>query len=75
MSPVKTKIKQYPKIKDYFRETCKSQNINRYSPTPMFNFGIIKRLSTILVLSSIKIYLSIQFQYLTFQPDLESGVC
>ena len=47
----------YSKIKGYFREMCKSQNINLISPTPMFNLGtiqiIIKSLSTILVLSSI----------------------
>ena len=65
----------YPKTKGYFRETCKflSQNINFISPTSKFKIGIIhiiiKSLSTILVLSSIK---NIQFQYLTFQPDQES---
>ena len=54
----------YPKTKGYFRETCKSQNINMNLPTPKFKLGIIrikvKSLSTILVLSSIK-YVSVQF--------------
>ena len=63
----------YPPTKGYFRETCKSENINLISPTPMFNLGIIKiivkSLSTIVVLSLIKIYLSEHYQYLTFQPD------
>ena len=30
----------YPMTKGYFRETCKSQNINLISPTPRFNLGI-----------------------------------
>ena len=29
----------YPKMKGYFREMCKSQNINPISPTPKFNLG------------------------------------
>ena len=69
----------YPKTKGYLRETCKSQNMNFISPTTNFNFDIIqiiiKSLLTILVSSSIKIGLCVQFQYLTFQPDKESGVC
>ena len=86
MPPGKTKVKQgkftdfiSKEMKDYFREMCKSQNINLISPTLKFNLGIIqfifKILSTIVVLSSLKIYLSVQFQYLTFQLDQESGVC
>ena len=60
----------------YFRGSCKSQNINPISPTPTFNLGIkIKSLSTILVLRSIRKYLSVYFQHLTFQPTQRSGVC
>ena len=51
----------YPKMKGYYREMCKSQYINLISSTPKFNLGIIPiiiiSLSTILVLSPIKIYL------------------
>ena len=72
-------LNSYLKTKGYFSETCKSQNINLISPSPKFNFYIIqiiiKSLSTFLVLSPIKIYLPVQFLYLTFQPDHESGVC
>ena len=53
----------YPKTNVYFRETCKSQRINLISPTTKFNLGTIQikiiSLSTLLVLSSIKIYLSV----------------
>ena len=37
----KTKVNKdsYPQMKGYFRETCKSQNINPISPTPKFNLG------------------------------------
>ena len=66
----------YPKTKGNLRETCKLQDINPISPTPRLNFGIIqiiiKSLSTISVLSSIKIYFSVQ--YLSFQPDQDSGI-
>ena len=67
----------YPKMKVYFRK--KPVNHKSYFSNAKVNLGIIqiiiKRLSTILVLSSIKIYLSEQFQYQTFQPGKESGVC
>ena len=56
----------YPKTNGYFRETYKPQNINLISPTPV--------IKSFLVHSSI-INLSVQFQYLTFQPVQESGVC
>ena len=32
----------YPSTKNYFRETCKSQNINPIAPTHMFTLGIIQ---------------------------------
>ena len=64
VSPGKTEVKQgkfvefiFP-VKDYFRETYKSQNINFISPSPKFTLGIIqievKRLSTSFSVSSIK---------------------
>ena len=62
-------------------KTYKSQNINPISPTPKFIFGIImiavKSLSTFsLALFNKEINLSVQFQYLTFQPDPEvRGTC
>ena len=61
-------------------KTCKSQNVYLISTTPKFILGIIKiiikRMSTILALSSIKINSSVQFQYLTFQSNPEiRGVC
>ena len=50
----------YPKTKGYFRETCKSQNINLISLTPKFNLGIIqikiKSLSTTLILFDVILY-------------------
>ena len=59
---------------------CKSQNINPISPTRKFTLGIIeiiiKSLSTIFSAWFNKIYLSVQFQYLTFQPNPKvRGVC
>ena len=48
MSPSKTEVKQgkfmnlYPWTAGYFRETCKSQNINPIYPTPKFNLVIIE---------------------------------
>ena len=48
----------YPRTNDSFRETCKSQKINLIFSNPKFKLGIIqiiiKSLSPILVLSSIK---------------------
>ena len=64
MSNMTNSLNSYPKTKGHFRERCKSQNMNLISPIPKFNLSIIqiiiKSLSTILVLSSIKIYLSVQ---------------
>ena len=67
-------------MKGYFRETCKSPNINLITQTPKFTVGIIQIISksilTILLLNSIQIYLYVPFQYLTLQPDPEvRGVC
>ena len=36
------KTRQICRTKGYFRETCKSQNINPTSPTPNFPLGIIQ---------------------------------
>ena len=68
MSPDKTKVIQGEFIEFISQDEwlCKSQNIKLISQTPKFNLGIIS-LSTILVLSSIKKYLSVHFQHLTFQ--------
>ena len=45
-------VELYHPMKDYFREVCKSTNINPISPTPKFTLGIIqvviKSLSTII---------------------------
>ena len=54
----------------------KLQNINPISPIPKFTLGIIqiivKSISTSFqCLVQYKIKLSVQFQYLTFQPDSE----
>ena len=62
------------------RETYKSQNINPTSPTPKFIFGIImitvKSLSAFFSAKFNKINLSVQFQYLIFQPEPEvRGMC
>ena len=67
-------LNSYPPAKGYFRETYKSQNINPISPTSKFTLGIIqiivKSILTIFsMLSSKKINLSVQYQYLT------RGVC
>ena len=64
-------VKFISPAKGYFRESYKSQNINPISATPKLTLDIIQIKVKSLSTSSIKINLSVQFQYLTItQPNL-----
>ena len=88
VSPGKTEVKQGKFVefispaKGYFRETSQSQNLNPISPTSKFTLGIMQIIVKCLsasfqcLVKKKKINISVQFQYLAFQPHPEvRGVC